>query len=129
MFHFSPEVFEETFQVQVWPVLVNILICQLMGIEPIALILQVEFVSSGPCSVHMFAITEEGKVYAWGRNEKGQLGLGDTKDRKCPTLVTGLSDYRVVKAATGRSHSLFLTGNVFGSSLKEILKQSLDRRF
>jgi len=57
----------------------------------------------------MFAITETGAVYAWGRNEKGQLGLGDTKDRKCPTLVNALSGYRIVKAATGRNHSLFLT--------------------
>jgi len=71
--------------------------------------IKVEFVTSGPCSVHMFAITETGAVYAWGRNEKGQLGLGDTKDRKCPTLVNALSGYRIVKAATGRNHSLFLT--------------------
>jgi alpha-tubulin suppressor-like RCC1 family protein len=70
---------------------------------------KVEFVSSGPCSVHMFAITDEGAVYAWGRNEKGQLGLGDTKDRRCPTLVNSLSGHRVVKAATGKNHSLFLT--------------------
>ena len=72
--------------------------------------LQIEFVSSGPCSVHIFAITETGAVYSWGRNDKGQLGLGDTKDRKCPTLVEALSGYRVVKIATGKNHSLFLTG-------------------
>lgn len=85
--------------------------------EPVDLFVQVEFVSSGPCSVHIFAITEDGAVYAWGRNEKGQLGLGDTKDRKCPTLVSGLSDHRVVKAATGKSHSLFLTGKVVFADL------------
>lgn len=67
-------------------------------------------VSSGPSSVHMFAVADDGKVYGWGRNEKGQLGLGDTKDRKCPALVTALSDYKIVKAATGKNHSLFLTG-------------------
>ena len=81
--------------------------------KSLALFIQVEFVSSGPCSVHLFAITETGAVYAWGRNEKGQLGLGDTKDRKCPTLVEALSGYRIVKVATGKSHSLFLTGDNF----------------
>ena len=70
---------------------------------------QIEYVSSGPAAVHTFAITTEGKVYSWGRNEKGQLGLNDLKDRKCPTLVTALDGYRVVKATPGKNHSLFLT--------------------
>ena len=69
-------------------------------------------VSSGPSSVHMFAIAEDGAVYGWGRNEKGQLGLGDTKDRKCPTLLKEISGHKVVKAATGKNHSLFLTGTI-----------------
>lgn len=70
---------------------------------------KVESVASGPSSVHIFAVTDSGLVYGWGRNEKGQLGLGDTKDRKCPTLVKELSGHRIVAAATGRNHSLFLT--------------------
>jgi alpha-tubulin suppressor-like RCC1 family protein len=57
----------------------------------------------------MFAITDEGKVYGWGRNEKGSLGLGDCKDRRCPTLVKALDQYNIVSAATGKNHSLFLT--------------------
>jgi len=71
--------------------------------------------SSSSCSVHMFAISDIGHVYGWGRNEKGQLGLGDTKDRKCPTLVKELTGHRVVSVATGRNHSVFLTdeGKVF----------------
>jgi alpha-tubulin suppressor-like RCC1 family protein len=77
------------------------------------LLFQIEFVSSGPSSVHIFAIADTGAVYSWGRNDKGQLGLGDTKDRKCPTLVEALSGYRVVKIATGKNHSLFLTGKMF----------------
>jgi len=70
---------------------------------------QIESVSSGPSAVHQFAITSEGKVYAWGRNEKGQLGLNDLKDRKCPTLVEDLDGYRIVHIAVGKNHSLFLT--------------------
>ena len=70
---------------------------------------QIEAVSTGTCTAHLFAISDEGKVYAWGRNEKGQLGLGDLRDRKCPTLVTALDGYRIVAARVGRGHSLFLT--------------------
>jgi len=73
--------------------------------------IKVVAVSTSSCSVHMFAITDMGHVYGWGRNEKGQLGIGDAKDRKCPTLVKELTGHKVVSAATGRNHSLFLTGN------------------
>ena len=48
---------------------------------------QIEAVSSGPGAAHQFAITSEGKVYAWGRNENGQLGLEDLKDRKCKLII------------------------------------------
>ncbi len=67
-------------------------------------------VVSGCTSVHMMAISSEGDVFAWGRNEKGQLGLGHAKDMKCPTLVEAMKGKKVVAAATGRNHSLMLTG-------------------
>ena len=63
----------------------------------------------------MFAVSDEGHVYGWGRNEKGQLGIGDAKDRKCPTLVKELTGYKIVSVATGRNHSLFLTGKSHNS--------------
>jgi len=66
-------------------------------------------ISSSPVSAHMFAVSDVGQVYGWGRNEKGQLGLGDMKDRKCPTLLTELTGYNIVCVATGRNHSLFLS--------------------
>ena len=34
-----------------------------------------------------FAIGESGKLYAWGSNRHGSLGLGDTTGRYSPTLV------------------------------------------
>lgn len=54
---------------------------------------------------------------AFGRNDKGQLGCGDTKTRDYPVLVEALKWYTIVDAATGRGHSLFLTerGTVFGA--------------
>jgi alpha-tubulin suppressor-like RCC1 family protein len=46
-------------------------------------------------------------VYAWGWNEHGQLGLGDTAVRLTPTKVPGLSAVKAI--AAGFSHSLALT--------------------
>ena len=45
-----------------------------------------------------------------GRNDKAQLGHGDTKRRDAPTPVDSLSDLNIVDAACGRNHTLFLTG-------------------
>ncbi len=40
------------------------------------------------------ALSENGRLYAWGRNDKGQLGNGTTEDSFSPTEVsiTGVSD-------------------------------------
>eukprot|EP00095_Tigriopus_kingsejongensis_P008691 maker-scaffold483_size159862-snap-gene-0.32 protein:Tk08691 transcript:maker-scaffold483_size159862-snap-gene-0.32-mRNA-1 annotation:"hypothetical protein BRAFLDRAFT_67459" len=70
---------------------------------------------SGPSSVHMFAIGDEGQVWGWGRNEQGQLGLGDTKDRKIPTELVFPDEVSIVQIAAGRNHTLFRTdgGEIF----------------
>ena len=41
---------------------------------------------------HTVAVTVTGKVFAWGCNERGQLGLGDLNDRLIPSQLTSLSD-------------------------------------
>lgn len=57
-------------------------------------------------------ISEDGKILTWGRNDNGQLGLGDTIRRDEPTEVTSLSGHKIVGGAVGRSHTLFLTSKV-----------------
>ena len=68
--------------------------------------------------------------------------MGDTKTRDLPTLVESLKEYIIVGAATGRSHTLFLTerGTVFsvgdnkngqlgiGSSTIQVHFFSLDKK-
>ena len=39
---------------------------------------------------HSFALSRDGTVMACGRNDDGQLGLGDTDDRDTFTVVAGL---------------------------------------
>lgn len=66
-------------------------------------------VNKGSSSAFCFAVADDGQVYGWGRNEAGQLGLGDSKDRMVPSLVNELTGHTVVEIATGKSHTLFLT--------------------
>lgn len=76
----------------------------------------VSFVASQCTSVHAVIITSTGQTWTLGKNERGQLGVGDTEEYKGPQKVTFLEDKTVVKAATGRNHTLFLTdrGTVYG---------------
>lgn len=65
---------------------------------------------------HCLALSSEGRVYAWGSNAYGQLGLGGAFRRiEKPQVVTALSEHRVVAIACGALHSLCLTeeGTVF----------------
>uniref|UniRef100_A0A8D0GNX2 Regulator of chromosome condensation 2 n=1 Tax=Sphenodon punctatus TaxID=8508 RepID=A0A8D0GNX2_SPHPU len=73
--------------------------------------IQVRTVVSGACAAHSLLITTEGKLWSWGRNEKGQLGHGDTKRVEAPKLIEVLSSEVIVLAACGRNHTLALTEN------------------
>uniref|UniRef100_A0A670ZWZ4 Regulator of chromosome condensation 2 n=1 Tax=Pseudonaja textilis TaxID=8673 RepID=A0A670ZWZ4_PSETE len=77
--------------------------------------IQVRTVISGPCAAHSLFITVEGKLWSWGRNDKGQLGHGDTKRVDAPKPIEVLSSETVVLAACGRNHTLALieNGSVF----------------
>ncbi|KMZ61811.1 Protein RCC2 [Zostera marina] len=69
----------------------------------------IRFVASGSVSCHCVAVDTHGRCYTWGRNEKGQLGHGDTLQRNLPTVVSGLSKYKIAKAGSGRSHTVVVT--------------------
>ncbi|KAI8985752.1 regulator of chromosome condensation 1/beta-lactamase-inhibitor protein II [Trametes punicea] len=73
-------------------------------------------------------LTESGKVFAFGSEEKGQLGNGQAGERIIsagksafdyetePILVKGLADRKIVQIACGQQHALALDseGHVFG---------------
>ncbi|XP_040970659.1 protein RCC2 isoform X2 [Gossypium hirsutum] len=75
----------------------------------------IRFVASGCLSCHCVALDVEGRCYTWGRNEKGQLGHGDTIQRDRPTIVSELSKYKIIKAGSGRNHTVVVTED--GNSL------------
>jgi alpha-tubulin suppressor-like RCC1 family protein len=70
------------------------------------------------CSaVHSLAITTEGQVYGWGRNDNSQLTSSNPKLVVLPTLLdmsTLLSDQHhavVVGGAVGKAHTVLLTNH------------------
>jgi hypothetical protein len=64
-------------------------------------------VVTSPVACHYIAIDADGGAYIWGRNERGQLGLGDLSNRYRPVKVNVGSP--IVDAAAGKSHTLLVT--------------------
>jgi hypothetical protein len=70
-------------------------------------------------SLHSLAVTADGRVWAWGANTFGQLGLGhDTAGKGVgatlvPTLVPGISDVVAVSASSSFTVSLRRDGTVW----------------
>ncbi len=53
---------------------------------------------------HSLALHESGQVYAWGANDRGQLGNGTTQSHGKPSLVAGLE--HVTQITAGYQHNL-----------------------
>ncbi|XP_032878116.1 probable E3 ubiquitin-protein ligase HERC4 [Amblyraja radiata] len=64
---------------------------------------------------HSFALSLSGAVYAWGRNDRGQLGLKDTAECHDPCLVQQLKKLNVKYISCGNKHTVVVTkdGDVF----------------
>ena len=75
---------------------------------------------------HVLAVTDAGALYAWGRGDRGQLGLGDKEAYKSAVRVCGAADvflpaeggsaeggaaHRVVAVEAGVSASACVTGD------------------
>jgi hypothetical protein len=65
-------------------------------------------VFTGPVASHTICLDTSRQAYAWGRNEDGQLGLGDTTNRYNPTLIESVKG-RVKSGACGPNHTLLYT--------------------
>ncbi|XP_030471685.1 ultraviolet-B receptor UVR8 isoform X2 [Syzygium oleosum] len=64
---------------------------------------------------HTMALTSDGKLYGWGWNKFGQVGVGDNVDHCAPVQVKFPNEQKVAQVSCGWRHTLAVTeeGNVF----------------
>lgn len=69
------------------------------------------FISATEDEMKRPSIIIDTEVWSWGKNSKGQLGVGDMGDRPNPTIVKALSNKRITKICCGTTHGMALTAN------------------
>jgi alpha-tubulin suppressor-like RCC1 family protein len=55
---------------------------------------------------HTLNLKDDGTVWAWGKNNEGQLGLGDFAERNTPTKIPGLTN--IIDISVGQTFSMAL---------------------
>ncbi|AYB46111.1 S-layer homology domain-containing protein [Paenibacillus lautus] len=68
---------------------------------------------SGGLGYHGMALSENGTVWTWGKNDNGELGNGTTIQQNAPVLVAGLSDVTAIAAGGYYSLALKSDGTVW----------------
>uniref|UniRef100_M4EK81 RCC1-like domain-containing protein n=1 Tax=Brassica campestris TaxID=3711 RepID=M4EK81_BRACM len=65
---------------------------------------------------HCLAVTMDGEVQSWGRNQNGQLGLGNTEDSLVPQKIQAFEGIRIKMVAAGAEHTAAVTedGDLYG---------------
>ncbi|XP_075564793.1 putative E3 ubiquitin-protein ligase HERC4 [Pelecanus crispus] len=58
---------------------------------------------------HSAVVSLSGAVYSWGKNDFGQLGLGHTEDRDCPSYIGALEHWKTVFISCGANHTAVLS--------------------
>ncbi|MGK0189489.1 MAG: alpha-tubulin suppressor-like RCC1 family protein [Verrucomicrobiales bacterium] len=72
-----------------------------------------EWSSIATASDHTIGAKVNGSLWAWGRNESGQLGTGDQDNRAAPTRVGTDSDWKMVAIETEGSFALKRDGTLW----------------
>ncbi|WP_456289400.1 S-layer homology domain-containing protein [Paenibacillus sp. AK002] len=74
---------------------------------------------SGGLAYHGMALSENGTVWTWGKNDNGELGNGTTTQQNSPVLVAGLSDVTAIAAGGYYSLALKSDGTVWAWGVNE----------
>lgn len=74
---------------------------------------------------HSLLLKEDGTVWAWGRNENGELGDRTTMNRSTPVQVEGLDKVIHIRAGNGYSMAIKQDGTLWGWGNSETIPQLL----
>ena len=61
--------------------------------------------------LHTVTLTKNNKIYVWGNNLFGQLGLGDKTNRFSPQEILSLTKVDIVAVRCGEAHTIILAKN------------------
>ena len=70
-----------------------------------------EAVSGG--GYHSLALKIDGTLYAWGKNDRGQLGIGSTDNETTPQRVGDAGDWKTIAAGEDHSFALKIDGTLY----------------
>jgi alpha-tubulin suppressor-like RCC1 family protein len=65
-----------------------------------------------------FILLENGKLYCFGNNKSGQLGLGDKIEKKTPTELTFFDNMKIKKIICSFCYTIVLLGKAIIKSKK-----------
>ena len=66
------------------------------------------------CDEICFVTTNDGKLFGWGRNEFGQLGNGDKKDKKEPVLISDSLNIKYIISESNYTIAITTNNELFG---------------
>ncbi|MBF0196602.1 MAG: Ig-like domain-containing protein [Planctomycetes bacterium] len=67
-----------------------------------------EFVKVYAGGFHSAALTDTNDLYTWGKNNRGQCGLGNNNNQMTPTMISGFTN-QIETFSAGYEHSLMVT--------------------
>ena len=62
---------------------------------------------------HSLALKSDGTLYAWGKNDRGQLGIGGTNNETTPRQVGNAGDWKTIAAGGNHSLALKIDGTLY----------------
>ncbi|KAG8071013.1 hypothetical protein GUJ93_ZPchr0006g45541 [Zizania palustris] len=84
--------------------------------QPIEVLQGVRITQIACADSHCLVVTAAGQVHSWGRNQNGQLGLGNTEDSLLPQKIQAFQGVCVKTIAAGAEHTAAVTedGDLYG---------------
>ncbi|KMQ84233.1 rcc1 and btb domain-containing protein 1 [Lasius niger] len=82
---------------------------------------------------HALVLTDEGELYAWGKNDRGQVGVNNNLQFCAPTmvdmpeLVLDIAAYDNLSVAVGSNRIVYVWGDCFGRNIKAPIPTEFSR--